>query len=170
MEGIRTSAIIVCLLNKRRADILSALLHGSRTGQSRGFDLLGDLLVLLALLTARKDDVAEAENDEGAKDDGNDNAARVERVVGLHADILVVAVHGADVAVETVACRDGDVMAFLGLEVAVNDLVVAGQGGGGAGLEASLAELVAVACGRGRGRWRGRVSGHDLSWECGRRC
>lgn len=153
------------LLHERGAgDVLGGtLLLGGGACEGDGFGLGGRLLVVPALLAACKGEVGHADDDEGAEDDGDDDAARVEGVDGLHADVYVVAVDGADVAAETVACCEGDGVAVPGLDLAVDRLADAGCRGSCSGLEAILARLVLVGVdGRGGGGGgRGRVfSGH----------
>lgn len=153
------------MLYERRANIVGLgilsvllhLLHGGGAGESHSLSLGKGAFLQFSLLEAGKSQVAEAEQDGGGKNDGDDDAARVETVVGLHADVLVIPIDGADVAAQAVAGGDGNALAVHGFDLVADGLHLTGHGGCDAEPEAVVAELVVVEWGgRGSGRGRGR--------------
>lgn len=136
------------------------MLLGLGPRQRHGLGLGGHPLVLPLLAAARKRQVPDAEHDEAPKHNRDDDAARVEPVLRLHAHVLVLVVERAYPARQAVAARDRGGRARLRLDAPVGRLEHARRRGGQRGGEAVVAGLGACTTGCWCG---GRLSGEQRS-------
>lgn len=97
MERISSHATLHrrILLPHKRHTILSTLLPRRSARKSRRLSASSKALLLPAFLAAHKSQEANTEHNGGRKDDGDDDAARVELVDHLHADVCAAVVDGA---------------------------------------------------------------------------